>query len=69
MTTNISIEQNQLKQVIKEVLLEIISENKQEFSTLMTDILEDIALYKAMEEGEKIELVDRESIFAILEKE
>lgn len=69
MTTNISIEQNQLKQVIKEVILEVISENKQEFSTFVTDILEEIALSKAIEEGEETELVDRDSIFAILEKE
>lgn len=69
MTTNITIEKNQLKQVIKEVILEVILENKQDFSTFMTDILEDIALCKAMEEGEETELVNRDSIFAILEKE
>jgi hypothetical protein len=64
--TNISVETNQLKQTLKEVILELISENKEEFSSLITEIIEDIALSKAIEEGEKTELVDRQSIFRIL---
>jgi hypothetical protein len=67
--TNISVETNQLKQTLKEVILEIITENKEEFSNLITEIIEDIALSKAIEEGENTELVDRQSIFTILEQE
>ncbi|MGI0479482.1 hypothetical protein ACN4EE_01695 [Geminocystis sp. CENA526] len=66
--TNLLLETNQLKKTLKEVILEILYENKQEFSDLIMEILEDIALSKAMEEGEKTELVDRESIFNILEE-
>lgn len=68
MNTNISIQINQLKQTLKEAILELITENKEEFSDLITEIVEDIALSKAIEEGEKTELVDKESIFAILEQ-
>lgn len=67
--TNLSLETNQLKETLKEVILELMSENKQEFSDLITEILEDIALSKAIKEGEETKLVDRESIFAILENE
>jgi len=67
--TNISVETNQLKQTLKEAILEIITENKEEFYDLITEIIEDTVLSKAIEEGEKTELVERESIFAILEKE
>jgi len=66
--TNILIESNQLKQTLKEVILELISENKEELSDLIIEIIEDIALSKAIEEGEETELVDKESIFKILEQ-
>lgn len=68
MSINILIEQSQLKAMVKEVILELITENKEEFSDLITEIVEDITLAKAIKEGEETELVDRESIFAILEQ-
>ncbi|MBL1211240.1 hypothetical protein [Geminocystis sp. GBBB08] len=66
--TNILIETNQLKQTLKEVVLELITENQEEFSDLIIEIIENIALSKAIEEGEETELVDNESIFKILEQ-
>jgi hypothetical protein len=48
----LSLDQNQLKQAI----LELFYENKEEFSALLTEIIEDIALAKAIEEGEKTEI-------------
>jgi hypothetical protein len=68
MSINISSEQNQLKAMVKEVILELITENKEEFSDLIIEIIEEITLAKAIKEGEETELVDRESIFAILEQ-
>jgi len=65
--SNLSLDQIQLKQTLKEAMLELFYENKEEFSALLTEIIEDIALSKAIEEGEKTELIDRESIFAILD--
>ena len=67
--SNLSLERNQLKQTLKELIIELFSENKEEFSALFTEIIEDIALSKAIEEGEKTELTDRETIFAILNQE
>jgi len=67
--SNLSLDQNQLKQTLKQAILELFYENKEEFSTLLTEIIEDIALAKAIEEGEETELIDRESIFAILNQE
>jgi Fe2+ transport system protein B len=66
--TNISITVEQLKQTLKEAIVEIITENKEEFSDLIAEIIEDIALSKAIEEGEKTDLVDKESILKILEQ-
>ncbi|MBD2391987.1 hypothetical protein H6G47_14285 [Aphanizomenon flos-aquae FACHB-1416] len=67
--SNLSLERNQLKQTLKELIIELFSENKEEFSALFTEIIEDIPLSKAIEEGEKTELTDRETIFAILNQE
>jgi len=57
--SNLSLEHNQFKQTLKEVIIELFSENKEEFSALFTKIIEDIALSKAVE---KRELTDRETI-------
>jgi hypothetical protein len=67
--SNLSLERNQLKQTLKELIIELFSENKEEFSALFTEIIKDIALSKAIEEGEKTELTDRETILAILNQE
>ena len=67
--SNLSLEQNQLKQTLKEAMIELFYENKEEFSTLLTEIIEDIALSKAIEEGEQTELTDRGTIFGILNQE
>ena len=57
--SNLSLEHNQLKQTLKEVIIEIFSENKEEFSAILTEIIKDIALSKAFEQRE---LTDRETI-------
>lgn len=67
--SNLSLEQNQLKQTLKEAIIELFYENKDEFYALFTEIIEDIALSKAIEQGEETELTDRETIFAILNQE
>ncbi|WP_071192131.1 hypothetical protein [Trichormus sp. NMC-1] len=57
--SNLSLEHNQLKQTLKEAIIEIFSENKEEFSAILTEIIKDIALSKAFEQRE---LTDRETI-------
>ena len=57
--SNLSLENNQLKQTLKEAIIEIFSENKEEFSAILTEIIKDIALSKASEQRE---LTDRETI-------
>ena len=42
--SNLSLEHNQLKQTLKEAIIEIFSENKEEFSAILTEIIKDIAL-------------------------
>ncbi|MDB9316137.1 hypothetical protein [Nodularia spumigena] len=57
--SNLSSEHNQLKQNLKEAIIEIFAENKEEFSAILAEIIKDIALSKAFEQRE---LTDRETI-------
>ena len=62
-----SIESGKLKEVLKEALTEVIEEKKELFYDLIAEVLEDIALVRAIREGEDSGTVDREEIFDILE--
>jgi hypothetical protein len=67
--TELSLDKNLLKETLKTAILEIIRENPNEFQELLTEVIEDIAMTQAIEEGEKTELVDRDSIFNLLNRE
>lgn len=66
--TELSLDKNLLKETLKKAILEIIQENSDEFQELLTEVIEDIALAKAIEQGETTELVDRETIFKLLNR-
>ncbi len=57
--SNPSLENNQLKQTLKQAIIEIFSENKEEFSAILTEIIRDIALSKVLDQRE---LTDKETI-------
>jgi hypothetical protein len=57
---------NQLKELLKIAIVEILQEQKEVFTDILVEAMEDIALVKAIEEGEKTEVVSREAIFDIL---
>lgn len=58
---------DQLKALIKTVLIELLQECPEEIADLFAEIMEDIALAKAIEDGEATPTVSREAIFEILE--
>lgn len=64
--TEINIKEDKIKQLFKTALLEVIQEQKEAFLDLLTEIIEDIAVYKAIKEGEDTKPVSREAIFKIL---
>ena len=66
--TELSLDKNLLKETLKTAILEIIQENHDEFQELLREIIEDIALTQAIEQGETTELVDRETIFKLLNR-
>jgi hypothetical protein len=62
----ITIDDLKLKQLLKTAIVELLQERKEIVYDLLTEIIEDIALEKAIQEGENTEPVSREAIFKIL---
>jgi hypothetical protein len=60
---------NQLKELLKTAIVEILQEQKEIFTDIIVEAMEDIALAKAIEEGENTETVSREAIFNILSQQ
>lgn len=58
----------ELKKVFKAAILETLEERKDLFSEIFREITEDIALAKAIEEGEKSPEVPRSAVFDVLER-
>ena len=65
--TEITLNSDQFKEVLKATIIELFQENREEFSKLLSEIIEDIAMERAIQEGEEKEPVSREAIFKILE--
>ena len=57
---------DQLKEIVKNAIVELLRDNREEVSEFLAEIIEDVALEKAIIEGEGTEIVDRSSIFQIL---
>lgn len=55
---------NQLKELLKTAIIEILQEQKEVFTDIIVEVMEDIALAKAIEEGENTETVSRKNIFS-----
>jgi heme oxygenase len=62
-----SMNEEKLKSVIKTALVEVLAEQKNLFHEAIEAALEDIALAKAIKEGERTKPVRREEVFKILE--
>ena len=64
--SEVTLNAEQLKTLLKIAIIEILQEQKEVFTDLIIEAMEDIALAKAIEEGESTEIVSREAIFNIL---
>jgi len=61
-----SLEDAKLKALLKESLIELLEERREEFSELLLEALEDLALSRAIREGEGTGLVDKQEILKII---
>ena len=60
-------EQQELKQIVKEAVRELVIENSEMLKDLLVEVLEDAALLRQMEEGRRSELVSRDEVMGLLE--
>jgi len=66
-TMQIMADENRLRQLLKEAIIEAVQEQKDIFYDLIAEIIEDIAMANAIREGENTEKATREEVFSILE--
>ena len=69
MTNPANIDENRIKTLFKEALVEVIEENQELVSSILIDALEDIGLSRATQEGEKSRTISRDEIFQVLSGE
>jgi len=62
-----SVDDEKLKQLLKEAFIEAIEEKRNVFYELIVDALEDIAMVRAIREGEQSKTVAKQDVFSILE--
>lgn len=65
----IILDESKLKELLKLALIEVFQEQKELFSDLLAEVIEEIALENAIKEGENTEPVSRNSIFKLLERQ
>ena len=69
MTNSANVDETRIKALFKEALVEVIEENQDLVSSILVDAMEDIALSRAIEEGDKSKNVSREEILKVLREE
>jgi len=64
--SNTPIAEEQIKELFKQAIFEVLQERKDWFYDLFAEIIEDFALGRAIREGETEETVSREEVFRTL---
>ena len=62
----VSMSNKKIKNLLKEIIIEMIKENREEFCALIQESIEEIGLANAIKEGRKNKLVDENRILNIL---
>ncbi len=63
-----SIEEGRLKELLKTAIVEVLEERRELVLDVFEEALEDVALVRAIEEGERSPLVSRDEVFKPLER-
>jgi len=64
---DLTISDEKMKDLVKEVMIEMVKEKRELFYELILEALEEIGLAQAIAEGRKANFVSEEEILAILE--
>ncbi len=63
-----SIEEGRLKELLKTAIVEVLEERRELVLDVFEEALEDVALVRAIEEGERSPLVSRDEVFKLFER-
>ena len=63
----LTIDEQNMKRLLKEALLDLFEERQELFYELFTEVIEDVGLLQAIKEGEDTEHVSRDEVFAALD--
>ncbi len=66
-TVTLSLEEQQMKALLKQAILELMEERQELFQGLFAEVIEEVGLMNAIREGEQTPDASREEIFLILE--
>ena len=61
------VDDNKLKYLMKQAIIEAIEEKKEAVHDILIEVMEDVAMIRAIQEGEDSGIVDRDEIFGILQ--
>ena len=67
MMSGISVEDVRLKNFLKQAILELMEERRDVLEDIFAEVIEDLALARAIQEGEASEIVSQSEVFHILE--
>ena len=65
--STIPVDEDRLKALLKTAIVEVLEERKDFVRNLLEEVLEDIAMVRAIEAGEQTRTVGREEVFKIFE--
>lgn len=63
----VTLDTDDIKRLLKDALSELLLEHREEFQDLMVEALEDLAMIKAIHEGEDTPIVDQKAIYRLLD--
>ncbi|MEW6325999.1 MAG: hypothetical protein AB1487_00125 [Thermodesulfobacteriota bacterium] len=61
------LDEKKLKELMKEALVEVLEDRKEVLYDILSEVIEDVALVHAIQEGEATGTVSKKEIFDILE--
>jgi len=61
------VEEEQIKNLVKEAILELVREQREVLCDALAEVIEDLALGRAIQEGESTETASRAEVLRVLE--
>ena len=64
--TSTALDDNRMKELLKEALVELLQERREDFRDLLIEVVEDLAMVRATEEGSERAVVGRDEVMQVL---